>query len=242
MIASFADGSQDSVNAIAGLANASDEDLREMVANWQALQEEQKAAAGSVAELKTDFTETMDELQTALAEDIEAMDLSEQAAASARATLQGYLNGANDMMPQVNALYRDFARTVSNSLAGAAYGGRPYGANSGARGYASGTESAKPGWAMVGENGPELMFFHGGEKVLNAAQTAALRAEPESAILDSPNRAGNSSPSVQVVFQLEGNVPPETVSALQAYGDDFAERVLDVIQNAETDRIRSSYH
>ncbi len=242
VIASFADGSQDSVNAIAGLANASDEDLREMVANWQVLQEEQKAAAGSVAELKTDFTETMDELQTALAEDIEAMDLSEQAAASARATLQGYLNGANDMMPQVNALYRDFARTVSNSLAGAAYGGRSYGANSGARGYASGTESAKPGWAMVGENGPELMFFHGGEKVLNAAQTAALRAEPESAILDSPNHAGNSSPSVQVVFQLEGNVPPETVSALQAYGDDFAERVLDVIQNAETDRIRSAYH
>ena len=71
VIASFADGSAESVNAIAGLANASDEELTAMVSNWQELQKEQEAAAGSVADLKTDFTTTMDELQTALAEDIE---------------------------------------------------------------------------------------------------------------------------------------------------------------------------
>ena len=73
MIASFADGSSDSVNAIAGMAGATDEQLATMVANWKTLQQEQQNAAGSVADLKTDFTATMDELQTALAEDIEAM-------------------------------------------------------------------------------------------------------------------------------------------------------------------------
>lgn len=101
VIASFADGSEDSVNAIAGLANASDEDLRAMVTNWQALQEEQEAAAGSVADLKTDFSSTMDELQKELAEDIEAMDLGDEAAAAGRATIQGYVDAANDMLPAV---------------------------------------------------------------------------------------------------------------------------------------------
>lgn len=81
MIASFADGSSDSVNAIAGMAGATDEQLATMVANWKTLQQEQQNAAGSVADLKTDFTATMDELQTALAEDIEAMDLGDEAKA-----------------------------------------------------------------------------------------------------------------------------------------------------------------
>ena len=39
--------------------------------------------------------------------------------------------------------------------------------------YASGTESAVPGLALVGEQGPELVAFGGGERVLTATQTAA---------------------------------------------------------------------
>jgi SLT domain-containing protein len=35
-------------------------------------------------------------------------------------------------------------------------------------GYASGTLSAQPGWAWVGERGPELMRFRGGEQVIPA--------------------------------------------------------------------------
>lgn len=33
-------------------------------------------------------------------------------------------------------------------------------------GYALGTRNATPGWHMVGENGPELLFFRGGESVI----------------------------------------------------------------------------
>ena len=39
----------------------------------------------------------MDELQTALAEDIEAMDLGDEAKASAQATIQGFIDGAVGM-------------------------------------------------------------------------------------------------------------------------------------------------
>jgi SLT domain-containing protein len=41
-------------------------------------------------------------------------------------------------------------------------------------GYAGGTSGAAPGWAMVGEKGPELVRFSGGETVLPNSMSAAM--------------------------------------------------------------------
>ena len=65
------------------------------------------------------------------------------------------------------------------------------------RGYAGGTRNAEPGWAMVGEEDPEALFFGGGEVVLNARQTAALLAKPVPAVSALPEpgeRAGSTLP------------------------------------------------
>lgn len=43
------------------------------------------------------------------------------------------------------------------------------------RGYGSGTRSAVPGWAWVGEYGPELMRMSGGEQILTATESAGLQ-------------------------------------------------------------------
>lgn len=43
-------------------------------------------------------------------------------------------------------------------------------------GYSSGTQSARPGLHLVGENGPEVVGFNGGETVLNSKKTKDLRA------------------------------------------------------------------
>ena len=173
VIASFADGSQESVNAIAGMASASDEELAAMVQNWKSLQEEQDAASGSIAELKTNFTAEMDALGTELAADIKAMNLGTEAKESARATIQGFIDGAKEMSPQVQTAYAGIAAQARAALnTGSGSGGK-----GNVRGYATGTESAERGFAMVGENGPELMFMNGGEKILNAAETKKAREE-----------------------------------------------------------------
>lgn len=44
-------------------------------------------------------------------------------------------------------------------------------------GFASGTESAPPGWAWVGEQGPELVRFGGGERVLSNGSSRRLSAD-----------------------------------------------------------------
>lgn len=61
LIASFADGSTDSVNAIAGMAKASDEELRAMVQNWQDLQQAQAEASEAIAGVAVDLAGQMDE-------------------------------------------------------------------------------------------------------------------------------------------------------------------------------------
>ncbi len=212
-----------------------------MVANWQALQKEQEAAAGSVAELKTDFTATMDELQTELAADIEAMDLGDEAAAAGRATIQGYIDAANSMLPQVKAAYQDLARAASNALGTPSYSNSAYAANS-TRGYASGTDSAEPGWAMVGEDGPELMFFNGGEKVLNASKTASLQnnATPAASAMLAP-QINNSMAPVSVTFQIGGNATPEVVQDLHGFADEIVDRVMDALEDAGADAQRRAY-
>lgn len=257
MIASFADGSSDSVNAIAGMAGATDEQLATMVDNWKTLKQEQQNAAGSVADLKTDFTATMDELQTALAEDIEAMDLGDEAKASAQATIQGFIDGAVGMLPQVTAAYNRVAAAARAALSASGTG-----TAGSIPGYAVGTQSAAPGFAIVGENGPELVYFNGGEQVMTAEETAAMRESMEiQAITFAPQLlealhaihgdgalsaepgagSGAGSVELQIVFQINGSASSETVEALREYGDEFAERVLEVIEEAEYDRRRVSF-
>ena len=46
---------------------------------------------------------------------------------------------------------------------------------------------------------------------------------------------------MQVVFQISGNATPETVQALQEYGDEFAARVLEVLEDAGADAQRRAY-
>lgn len=55
VISSFADGSADSVNAIAGMASASDEDLATMVQNYQELQDAQAKTSEGIGALAAAF-------------------------------------------------------------------------------------------------------------------------------------------------------------------------------------------
>lgn len=79
IIAAFADGSKECVNAIAGMAGASDEELRTMVSKWQELQEQQSETAGSLAELAAGFPEQIDTLVSSMEEGVAGMSLPDEA-------------------------------------------------------------------------------------------------------------------------------------------------------------------
>ena len=258
MIASFADGSSDSVNAVAGMASATDEELATMVSNWQELQAEQEKTAGSMADLKTDFSAAMDELQTELAADIEAMNLGEEAAASGKATIQGYLNGITIMLPQVQAAYQRLANAASNALGGTSVPDR---------GFASGTPDAPPGWAWVGELGPELMRLRGGETILPASvsQDFALASRemqslfftPEFSALLAAQQAEAAIPSAAAQaapiggelsrvgspsYQISGSANAgEIRDVLASRDEELVELILRTLEEAGIDAARRAY-
>jgi SLT domain-containing protein len=154
---------------------------------------------------------------------------------SARSTMQGYIDGANGMAASVQAAYRSVAYGAMAAIQGAMAGGLSV-----TRGYASGTTDAAPGFAMVGENGPELVFFQGREQVLNARDTAALQARPSLSAL--PASSGGGEPVVvQIYFQIEGNATPDTVQQLRQYGDEFVAQVRRVMDDYARDMARRRY-
>ena len=222
----------------------------------------QEEAAGNVAAWTTGLNEQMNQFIQDMEEDIGALDMSEEAAESGRATIQAYIDQAEDMLPQVQAVYRAVARAASNALGTPSYINSAWYANGG-RGYAGGTESALPGWAWVGEDGPELMRMHGGEQILpnhvsqEVAQTyqaySKYRGEYEAAKTIQGIQS-NAHPAVEVVaggqtssgtkmemhFHIEAGASPETVNAWQDYANrgELKAVVLEVMEEAEADKNR----
>ena len=232
VLATFADGSANSVNAIAGMVNASDEDLQQMVESYAQLQQAQQDTSESLADLTTGFSNQMDELQASLVEDIAAMDLSEEARQSGIATIQGYISAAGSMRGQVAAAYSSLGSAATSALRG---GG------SSRRGYASGTTDAEAGVHLVGEYGPELVAFRGGESVLTAAQTQdvlsrdAVEAVPASM---SQTFSFNLSPS----YSFTGTQSREDMdAAFQRQNENLRVLILDVVREAQIDSQRRAF-
>lgn len=123
--------------------------------------------------IKENMDKSLDEM-------VEEMKLDSEAADAAKLTMDGYisqLKSSGDTAVQqaqsiasriTAALSVDVSTAVSNAAAAV----RGFTANVNA--YASGTLSAEPGIALVGEEGPELVRFKGGETVYTADETEQI--------------------------------------------------------------------
>ena len=250
MIASFADGSTESVNAIAGMATASDEELAAMVEDWQTLQGEQDNVAKSIAELNTNFTAEMDKLQQELAADIEAMNLSEDAATSGKNTIQGFINGATDMLPQVTAAYARIAQAAMNAIDSTLDINSPskemeYRAEMTWDGYINQTKAMEPeltaAMSEAANAGADATATDLQLLTFAPQLIAAMNAYRGADVAEAHSADRSTSTSVQVTFQITGDATPEVVEALDLYGAEFADRVISIIEEAGVDAARRSY-
>ena len=236
MIGSFADGSSDSVNAVAGMAAASDEELAAMVESWNKLREEQNKAAEDIADFRTGFSETMDAISGDLEATIDDMDLGTEAAEAGRATIQGFIDGATGMLPTVQSAYSQLGYAALAALSRNVQNNNSVASSrrmSGFSRYASGTTSAETGLALVGEEGPEFVMMHGGEAVLNAADTHSA--------IEAMTSTSDSSVPVQVNITVEGDVNDGVMERLETYGEEFAAQVRAVIREDNINAQRGVY-
>lgn len=230
-------GSEKSVNLVAGLADAAKkgntEALTGLIENLQALSEEQDIAAKAFADYVTDFQGNSDELILSAESMISGLSLEDEAANAARDTMEAYVQQFSDgsYAARIEEAVGKVKLVVGNALTSAS-GGTVTEADWRGSHYASGTSSAPGGWALVGEEGPELIRMSGGEQVLNHGDTTRVLRD---------TNAPASNNNIAVSFNISGSADNNTVAALQQYADDFAERVLDVINSASADSMRRAY-
>ena len=164
LINSFADGSPNSIAMIAGMSEATDEELANMVASWKDLQVEQDAVSHSLAELATDFSNGMSEIESRMHEAIDNMNMETDAAAAARETISAYINQIRSMTGEAQSAAEAVAQAAINALGGSNI------SLVGIPGFATGTTNA-PNMFIAGEEGPELIVGAGGSTVFTADET-----------------------------------------------------------------------
>ena len=143
----LSDGSEKSAEILANLVNATDEQIQEMNEKW-----------GKVSDGKDKFAESMTEYTGAIEDEKTVMvELAAQIGIDmSDALTDGLLDGIDDY----EAAWRRYhVGLIKNPV-------QPQ-----ISAYASGTTSANAGLALVGEYGPELVYFKGGERVLTAEET-----------------------------------------------------------------------
>ncbi len=239
VLAAFADGSTDSVNAVAGMASASDEDLKRMIENWQMVQAEQNKTAEALADTKVDFKERMDGIADDMNNVIKDMNLSAEAKTAAEETIKAYAEAIAAGKGSVAEAADIVAAAVGNALGislaadNAVTPGGEY-----VRGfhkidaYADGTDYAKSGYAIVGEEGPELVKFGGGEKVFPNDKTMAILGNSAS------NTGGQTVINISPQFTINGSAD---ASMVEEASERLIELVMDGLREAGIDARRGAY-
>lgn len=242
VIATFADGSSDSVNVIAGMASdsTSDDDLRQMVENWRMVQEEQSKTAEALADTKVDFKEQMDGITDDMNAAIKNMNLSAEAKTAAEETIRAYADAIAAGKGSVVEAADIVAAAVGNALgiASASDNKTPAGGDyvkgfHAIDAYADGTDYANSGYALVGEEGPELVKFGGGEKVYPNDKTMA--------ILGGSGRnsdGGQTVINISPQFTINGNAD---IGMIEEASERLVELVRDALRNEGIDARRGAY-
>ena len=245
-VTSINDGSAESASAIAGLASAGTTDLQSIGESYGSMIAAQDSAAASTATLETDFSAAMALMRSDLENTVAAMEQSGAATTAASGTMSAYV-------ATIRSYYTQAYNAGAYVAQGAASGMRSVSAspNVSVRGYAVGTTSAEPGFAWVGENGPELMFFNGGEQIMTAQDSANFQKEHQAAMLApdvsaQPEAAGASRPEIVLtyspVYTISGvDGAADLESVLRSHDEDLREYIKDVIEDAEADAARRRF-
>ena len=179
LISKLSDGSAESagqIDAIIGKIEklgGTTEDAQSFVTSFNSSFEQVTTAKDTFAEtvgtMESDFAAGMDKIHGDLNEAIVKMDMSDEAKEAAGNMMDAYIDTIRSKTSEVNSALSALS-FMNTSVIGS--GVKIDGAYTGA--YATGTMDAAPGLALVGEEGPELVRFGGGEVVYTADETADI--------------------------------------------------------------------
>lgn len=204
----LSDGSTEHAEILANMVNMSEEQIKEMNDKY-----------AKVSEGKQDFADAMVEYTGVVQEEKDDMvELAKRLGIDVSDSMTSeLLNG----LPDFEAAWARYQQIMNardaaaNAAANTQRAANSSYKNSHYSAYASGTDYATSGLALVGEAGPELVFFHGGERVLTAEETqnalqSVLPVAPQMAYIGAgtPASAGRSTvqlhATIAVPLEIDG--------------------------------------
>lgn len=180
LIKSLSDGSEESagyINAIIqnieklggsteGMPAAASKFVDEFNSKFEETTKAKDAFADSVAKMETDFDEKMGEIEQTMVGTVEKMEMTDEAAAAAKATIEAYCNAIRSMTGEAGSA----AQAVANAAA-AHLSATP---STTVSGHANGTLSAPEDVYIAGEEGPELIVGARGSEVFPTQETEKI--------------------------------------------------------------------
>ena len=244
LVASLSDGSEESaayldtiISKIDKLGGSTDEAkkfIEEMNTSFADVESAKDTFANTVAEMETDFTAKMDEIEQDMKSTIEGLNMETDAATAATATIQAYADAILAQKGSAVTAAEQVAAAVSSALS-----------NNGATvstpkttvpGHAAGTTNAEDVF-IAGEDGPELILGQQGstvfpseetERILSAVRQQPLYVEPPAGVGGSEGGAQaegtTASSEKKVVLEIAGS------GAIEASGSNKSQ-ILDILVN-----------
>lgn len=163
-----ADTSSEVAEALAEAQTAIDEFAQSLEISDEAAQYGGEAAQQYIAS----FSAYLADIQTAFSDaggKVSELDKSLEAKGYGEDIGAKYAKGIESQLTAVTNAAKKLSSAVTSALSGTNIS-----VTTSVGGYATGTQSAERGVKLVGEEGPELVFFEGGERVYNADETSRM--------------------------------------------------------------------
>lgn len=159
LVKSLSDGSTESAAILAGLKTATDEQVSQIVKSMSKVTTGKDSLSGDLAEVTTKADKALDDLKSKVNDTAEKLDVSKVALQSGQKTVQGYIDGLNSKLAELQTA----ANNVKSVMSG------------------TGTTTTKSTVDGSHANGLDYVPFdgytaelHRGERILTAAQNSNL--------------------------------------------------------------------
>lgn len=113
LIQKLSDGSEESAQILASIVQGGSEEIAALNEELAKVDEGKEKFSTTVAEMETDFSAKMTDLEARIGKTVETLNVSAEAGAAGAATIQGYIDGAEGMRQALVAKYAALAQAAN---------------------------------------------------------------------------------------------------------------------------------
>lgn len=115
LVQKLSDGSEESAQILAAIVEGGEDQIAALNEQFAKVEEGKENFSTTIAEMETDFSARMSDLERRIQQTVDELDVSIEAGAAGAATIQGYIDGAEEMRSSLVAKYRSLATAANNA-------------------------------------------------------------------------------------------------------------------------------